>query len=472
MHSSQTPISAHPPASDPVLDGASGFVYDRAALEGAVDFALDHAARLGCSDASAYASESCGLEVSVRNTELESVERSRDKSLGVTVYVGHRSGHASTTDLAAAAIARTVQAAFDIARFTAEDPCAALPDLADVVLPAQQRGDLELFFPWLMSTTDATELALHAERAALELDPRITNSEGGSVAIGQSQFFHAHTHGFRGGYASSMHSVFVGVIAGADDAMQRDGWSCTRRHPLDLESPESIGRRAAERALGRLGARKLATTECPVLFEAPVAVGLIGHFVQAVSGGALYRRSSFLLDALGQRVFPEHIDIAEDPFLPRGRGSVPFDAEGVRVQPRNVVEAGTVQGYFLGSYSARKLGMRTTGNAGGSHNLRLYSRNTTPGDSLEAMLERLGTGLFVTELLGSGVNPVTGDYSRGACGYWVERGRIAFPVHEVTIAGNLRTMYQELVAVGADAYTLGAKTTGSILLRSMKVAGA
>jgi PmbA protein len=253
--------------------------------------------------------------------------------------------------------------------------------------------------------------------------------------------------------------------------MQRDYWYSSQRHAGDLAAPEVIGRYAAERALSRLKARKIATTECPVLFESPLAAGLLGSFVQAVSGGSLYRKSSFLLDSLGQSVFAPHLDVVEDPFVCRGKGSSPFDDEGVRVQARSVVNAGVLQGYFLGTYSARKLGMQTTGNAGGSHNLTLTSRLTQPGDTLDAMLQKLGTGLFVTELLGSGVNGVTGDYSRGASGFWVEGGRIAYPVQEITIAGNLKSMFQDIAAVGADAYTFGAKTIGSVLIGRMKVAG-
>lgn len=449
----------------------AGFAYSRAFFENLVDQAIAHAKKLGATDVSANASEGCGLSVSVRKGELENIERNRDKSLGITVYLGQRRGNASTSDFSALAIKQTVQAAYDIARFTAEDPFAALPDAADVAQPQEQRADLALFFPWAVTSEQAIALALQTERAALQVDKRITNSEGASVSAQQSHFFSAHTHGFRGGYASSRHSLSVSPIAGLGDNMQRDYWYSSQRDAAELASPEAIGRYAAERALSRLNARKIATTECPVLFESPLAAGLLGSFVQATSGGALYRKSSFLLDSLGKQVFAKHIDIVEDPFIKRGKGSSPFDDEGVRVKARSVVEAGRVQGYFLGSYSARKLGMKTTGNAGGSHNLTLTSRLTRPGDDLDAMLHRLGTGLFVTELLGSGVNPVTGDYSRGASGFWVDKGRIAFPVQEITIAGNLKNMFKDIVAVGADAYAYGAKTTGSVLVGKMKVAG-
>ncbi|MCA3237707.1 MAG: metalloprotease PmbA [Curvibacter sp.] len=449
----------------------SGFSYRREQFEELVDAALAHARKLGATDAGAEASEGCGLSVSVRKGELENVERNRDKSLGVTVYLGHRRGNASTSDFSRAAIEQTVQAAYDIARFTAEDPVAGLPDAGDIVRPDEAGRDLDLFHPWTIRSGAAAELARITEAAAFGTDRRITNSEGASVSAQQSHFFSAHTRGFRGGYASSRHSISVSPIAGKGDDMQRDYWYSSQRHPADLAQPEAIGRYAAERALSRLKARKISTREVPVLFESPLAAGLLGALVQALSGGALYRKSSFLLDSLGKQVLSAHIDLVEDPFQLRGKGSSPFDEEGVRVHKRPVIEDGRVQGYFLSSYSARKLGMKTTGNAGGSHNLILSSRQTHPGDDLDAMLRKLGTGLFVTELMGQGVNYVTGDYSRGASGYWVEQGCIAYPVQEITIAGNMKDMLMGIEAVGADAYNYGAKTVGSILINRMKVAG-
>ncbi|NMM76738.1 metalloprotease PmbA [Acidovorax sp. SRB_14] len=451
----------------------AGFSYSRPFFEQLVDQALAHAKKLGATDAGAEASEGCGLSVGVRKGELETVERNRDKSLGVTVYVGRRRGNASTSDFSSAAIERTVQAAYDIARFTAEDPVAGLPDAADIAPPESHR-DLDLFHPWALTSEEAARIALECEAAAFGAHKRITNSEGAGVSAQQSHFFSAHTRGFRGGYATSRHSLSVAPIAslpGKRGEMQRDSWYSSMRDARELSAPQDVGRYAAQRALSRLGSRKIATTECPVLFESPLAAGLLGGFVQAVSGGALYRKSTFLLDSLGKQVFPKHIDILEDPFILRGKGSSPFDEEGVRVQARKVVDAGRVEGYFLSSYSARKLGMQTTGNAGGSHNLVLSSRRTKAGDDLDAMLKKLGTGLFVVELMGQGVNYVTGDYSRGASGFWVENGEIAYPVHEITIAGNLKTMLKGIEAVGADAYNYGAKTVGSILVNRMKVAG-
>ena len=449
----------------------SGFAFSPEFFESLTDTALAEAKKLGATDAGAEVSEGCGLSVSVRNGELENVERNRDKSLGVTVYLGHRRGNASTSDFSQAAIAQTVRAAYDIARFTAEDTFAGLPDAKDIAPPEERSRNLDLFHPWAINSEEAARLALECEAAALSVDKRITNSEGAAVSAQQSHFFSAHTNGFRGGYASSRHSMSVSPIAGKGDDMQRDAWYSSMRSSDELASPQAIGRYAAERALSRLKARKIKTVECPVLFESPLAAGLLGAFVQAVSGGALYRKSTFLLDSLGKQVLPKHIDILEDPFVLRGKGSSPFDDEGVRVQARKVVDAGRVQGYFLSSYSARKLGMQTTGNSGGSHNLTFTSRLTKAGDDLDAMLQKLGTGLLVTELMGQGVNYVTGDYSRGASGFWVEKGRIAYPVHEITIAGNMKAMLKGIEAVGADTYNYGAKTVGSILINRMKVAG-
>jgi PmbA protein len=449
------------PSSTPTPD--NGFQYARATFEDLADLALSHARQLGVVDAGVEVSEGAGLSVSVRQRALENVERNRDKSLGITVYLGQRRGNASTSDFSPAAIRQTVQAAYDIARFTAEDPVAGLPDEVDV---ASSFPDLQLFHPWALTAEQALEMALRCEAAAFATSRQIRNSEGAGVSAQQSHFFSEHMRGgergragiFRGGYASSRHSLSVAPIAGSGARMQRDHWFSSMRDPAELASPEAVGRYAAERALARLNPRKLATMECPVLFEAPLAAGLLGAFVQATSGGALYRKTTFLVDSLGRQVFPSHIEILEDPLLIGGKGSAPFDDEGVRTQARQVVSGGCVKGYFLSTYSARKLGMRTSGNAGGSHNLLMRSHLTQPDDDLPAMLRRLGTGLFVTELMGQGVNYVTGDYSRGAAGYWVENGQIAYPVQEITIAGNLQDMFRQIVALGADVYNYGAKS--------------
>jgi PmbA protein len=460
-----------PTAEAGLSEAKNGFAYSPERFRELVDEVLAEAKRLGASDAGAEVSEGCGLSVSVRKGELENVERNRDKSLGISVYVGQRRGNASTSDFSAKALQDTVRAAFDIARFTAEDPVAGLPDEQDLSLDAGVRPELDLFHPWALDAEGAAALAMRCEAAALSTDKRITNSEGAAVSAQQSHFFSGNSRGFRGGYASSRHSLSVAPIAGRGAGMQRDSWYSSMRDAAELAAPEAVGRYAAERALSRLKARKVKTAEVPVLFENTVAAGLLGALVQATSGGALYRKASFLLDSLGKPVLAAHLDVSEDPHELKGKGSSPFDDEGVITRARQVVEAGVLQGYFLSTYSARKLGLRTTGHAGGSHNLRLTSRWTATGDDLRTMLRRMGRGLFVTELMGQGVNYVTGDYSRGASGYWVENGEIAYPVHEVTIAGNLPEMFQQIVGVGTDAYTVGSKTIGSVLIARMKLAG-
>ncbi|MCZ2441909.1 MAG: metalloprotease PmbA [Burkholderiales bacterium] len=448
-----------------------GFAYRREQFQQIVEDTLATARQMGASDAGAEVSEGVGLSVSVRLGELENVERNRDKSLGVSVYLGQRRGNASTSDFSPAAIARTVQAAYDIARFTAEDPAAGLPDADDLARPDEVARDLELFHPWAIDAAQAAAIALRCEDAARATSRRIANSEGASVSAQQSHFWAGNTRGFRGGYASSRHFLSVSPIAGRGRHMQRDAWSSSMRDPADLATPEAVGRYAAERALARLNPRRVPTAEVPVLFESTVAVGLLGSLVTAVSGGPLYRKASFLLDSLGTRVLPEHVDVFEDPHVAKGKGSAMFDDEGVRTRARRVVDGGLLEGYFLSSYSARKLGMKTTGHAGGAQNLVLTSRLTSVQDDLDAMIRRLRRGLFVTELMGQGVNGVTGDYSRGAAGFWVEDGCIAYPVQEITIAGNLRRMLRDIVAVGADAYTSGTRTIGSVLVERMKLAG-
>ena len=448
-----------------------GFAYSLPQFQQIVEDVLAMAARLGASDAGAEVSEGTGLSVSVRKGDLENVERNRDKSLGISVYLGQRRGNASTSDFSRAALEQTVRAAWDIARFTAEDPAAGLPDAADLASQLEAARDLDLFHPWQIDAAQAAELARRCEQAAFDTDRRITNSEGAGVSAQQSHFWSGNSRGFRGGYASSRHSISVAPIAGRGKGMQRDAWYSSMRDAADLAAPEVIGRYAAERALSRLNSTRVATCEVPVLFEAPAAAGLLGALVQALSGGALYRKASFLVDSLGQQVLPIHVDVEEDPHVHKGKGSAPFDDEGVHTRARRVVTGGVVQGYFLSSYSARKLGMRTTGHAGGSQNLSLISRLTLPTDDLDAMIRRLGRGLLVTELMGQGVNYVTGDYSRGASGFWVEGGRIVRPVEEITIAGNLRQMFRDIVAVGADVYVMGSKSVGSVLVEKMKLAG-
>ena len=455
---------------------SQGFAYQRDQFQQIIEDTLAIAQAQGASDAAAEVSEGAGLSVSVRKGEIENVERNRDKSLGVTVYLGQRSGNASTSDFSRSAIEQTVRAAYDIARFTAEDPAAGLPDAEDLATPDVAGIDLDLFHPWAVDADAAAMLARRCEDAAFATSRLISNSEGGGTSAQQSHFWAGNSRGFRGGYASSRHSISVAPIAtmrtgkGQPD-MQRDAWYSSERNALDLASPEAVGRYAAERALSRLKGRKVATCEVPVLFENTLAAGLLGSLVGALSGGALYRRATFLLDSIGTPVLADHLDVDEDPLQRAGKASAAFDDEGVRTRARRVVDGGVVQGYFLSSYSARKLGLKTTGHAGGSHNLSLSSRLTRPGDHLDEMLRKLGRGLFVTELMGQGVNGVTGDYSRGAAGYWVEGGRIVHPVHEVTIAGNLKDMLRGIVALGADRYVSGGKTVGSMLIDRLKVAG-
>ena len=448
-----------------------GFAFSQDSFKQMVDDTLKLAQGMGASDAGVEVSEGVGLSVSVRLGELENVERNRDKSLGVSVYLGQRRGNASTSDFSPAAIRQTVQAAYDIARFTAEDVAAGLPDAADLATAAEVARELDLFHPWSIDAAQAAELAKRCEDAAMATSKRIANSEGAGTSAQQSHFWAGNSRGFRGGYASSRHYLSVSPIAGKGKAMQRDAWYTSMRDAQEMATPEAVGRYAAERALSRLNSRRVPTAMVPVLFEAPVAAGLLGAYVQATSGGSLYRKASFLVDCLGQQVLPEHVDINEDPFEAKGKGSAPFDDEGVRTVKRQVVQGGVVQSYFLSTYSARKLGLRTTGHAGGSHNLSMTSRRTKRGDTLAAMIARLHRGLLVTELMGQGVNYVTGDYSRGAAGFWVEDGRIAFPVHEVTIAGNLRDIFKGIQAIGADVYCQGSKAIGSVLVEDLQLAG-
>ena len=435
-----------------------------------IDFILAEAKRIGASDSAAEISEGQGLSVTVRKGEVETIEQSVDKQVGVSVYLGQRRGNASTSDFSPDSLRLTVEAAFHIAQHTAEDDCAGL---AQADLLEQNPQDLDLFHPWDLDTKEAIQIARKAEKAAFAVDKAIQNSDGASVSAHQAHFMLGTSNGFMGGYPYSRHFISCAPIASSSknsSSMQRDDWYSTSRIASELANPALIGRYAAERALAKLYAKSLTTRRCPVIFEAPIAVGLIGSLVQASSGGALYRRSSFLLDSLGKQVMPKHIDLFELPHLKRMSGSAPFDEEGVRTKARSVISKGELQGYFLSIYSARKLGMQTTGNAGGAHHLKLHSMHT-PSGGLPGLLKEMGTGLLVTELMGQGVNYVTGDYSRGAFGYWVENGIIQHPVEEITIAGNLKEMLMDIQAVGDDTIIRGTKETGSILLGSMTIGG-
>ena len=433
-----------------------------------VEDVLKHAKQLGASDAAVEVAENQGLSVAVRQQDVETIEQTRDRSLSVTVFAGNKRGSASTSDFSPQALQDTVAAAWHIARYTAEDPVAGLPDAEDL---AQQYPDLALYAPWVIDTEQAAQIALRAERASLDYSPLITNSEGAALDTNVGHFVLANSRGFLGGYPYSRYSISASPIAGEGSQMQRDYWYSVARKPRLLEQPEAIGRIAAQRTLARLNAKRIKTGKYPVLFDASLASGLLGSLVRAASGGALYRKSSFLIDQLGQSIFAPHIQITEQPHVQGGLGSAPFDAEGVQTKARTIVNQGVLEGYFLSSYTARKLGMRTTGNAGGAHNLILHSTQTQPEDDLQQMLQKLGTGLYVTELIGQGINYVTGDYSRGAFGFWVENGEIKHAVEEITIAGNLATMFQQIVAVGADVLVRGAKQSGSVLIEEMAVAG-
>jgi PmbA protein len=459
------PANQSSPAADARLHVSDGhFPLPTAELERVAMRLIDAATAAGATAAEADVSQAVGESVTVRQGEVETITYNRDKGVSLTVYVGRRRGQASTADFGDASIRATVEKAVAIARYTAEDPCAGL---ADPERQARRWPELDLFHPWELSVEQAIELGREAERAALAVDKRITNSDGATVGRGDTEFVYANTLGFLGGYRGSRHHIDCSVIGEDASGMQRDYWYTSSRVPGELLPAAEVGRIAGERTARRLSARKLGTVSCPVLFEAPEAADLIGAFVSAASGGSLYRRTSFLLDALGTGVFAPGVSIREEPHLPRAKGSAPFDAEGVTTAPRDVVRDGVLQGWFLGSYSARKLGLQTTGNAGGAHNLVV----SHDGDDLAALMRRMGRGLLVTEQLGQGINLVTGDYSRGVAGYWIEDGAIAYPVEEITVAGNLKAMFRDIVAVGCDVDRRGSRHVGSVLVGGMTVAG-
>lgn len=446
------------------MSDTAAFSYAFSTLQQLAEDVLKHAATKGASACEVDVSEGFGQSVTVRCDEVETIEFNRDKGIGITVYAGQRKGYASTSDFSPQALRETVDAALAIARYTAEDDCAGL---ADAALMAKDVPDLDLYHPWALTVDDAIALARRCEQAAFDTSPLVDNSEGATVSTQQAHFVSANSHGFMGGYPTSRHYLSASVIAGERDSMQRDDWYTTHRNAAALDAPERVGRIAAERAVARLGGRKLKTGEFPVLFEAPLAAGLLGSLVHAASGGALYRKSSFLQDRLGQRIFPGFVRIVERPHLRGGLASAAFDSDGVATRDSDVVVDGVLQRYFLSSYTARKLGMQTTANAGGSHNLIIE-----PGElDRDGLLKRMGRGLLLTELLGHGINYVTGDYSRGAAGFWVEDGEIVHPVEEITIAGNLRDMFAGILAVGNDVHVRGGKQTGSVLIDRMTIAG-
>jgi len=435
-------------------------------LQDVVRFVLDEAQRRGATQAEADASINQGLSVTARLGEVETVEYQRDRGLGVTVYFGHRKGSASTADLGLAAVRDTVEKACAIARYTAEDPYSGLVDPEAL---AHDIPDLDLDHPWALTPEEAIELARRCEAAGLGVDARVTNSEGASVNSQRHKGVYGNSLGFLEGTAGTSHSISCSLIAQQGEDMQRDYWYSSARDATELEEVGRIGRRAGERAVARLGARKLATRKAPIAYSPDMARGLLGHFIGAIRGASQYRKSSFLLNAAGEQIFPSFLQMQERPHILKGVASAAFDGEGAATRDRDLVRDGVLQGYVLGSYSARKLGLKTTGNAGGIHNLIVAA----PGKALDrdSFLQRMGTGLLVTELMGQGVNGVTGDYSRGASGFWVENGVIAYPVHEITIAGNLRQMYRDIAAVGNDVDLRGGIRTGSILIGEMTIAG-
>jgi PmbA protein len=438
----------------------------RAQLAEVVDYAREQALRQGASQCDADASVSRGLSVNVRLGAVDTVEYQRDRGLGVTVYFGKRKGSASTADLSRAAVAETVGKACAIARYTAEDSYAGLLEPEAL---ARDIPDLDLDHPWELAPERAIELARECEAAGLALDARVSNSEGAAVSSQRHSGVYGNSLGFLAGYSSTSHSVSAALIAQQGEDMQRDYWYSVARDQAQLEPVAAIGRTAGSRALARLGARRLTTRKAPVAFVPEMARGLIGHFIGAIRGTSQYRKASFLLEAAGSQVFPAFISMQERPHIPRGLASAPFDQEGAATRDRDLVKDGVLEGYVLGSYSARRLGLRTTGNAGGLHNLLVTAADG--GLAAGEFLQRLGTGLLVTELMGQGVNGVTGDYSRGASGFWVENGAIAYPVHEITIAGNLKQMYREIAALGSDIDTRGGIRIGSVLISDMTIAG-
>jgi PmbA protein len=425
---------------------------------------LERAKTRGATQAEVSCSEETGLNVNVRMGAVETVESNRDRGIGVTVYFGKRKGSASTADLREESLDATVEQACAIARYTEDDGASGL---ADPELMAREFPDLDLWHPWSVDADRAVDLALACEVAGREANSRIENSDGASVGTGESLSVYANSHGFIGHERDTQHSIGCALIAGQGDGMQRDGWYSSGLSYADLETPEAIGRRAAERTVARLQPRSLPTGEYPVLFAAEIARSLIGHLLGAVSGGALYRRASFLLDHAGKQIFPSWFSIEEQPLLRRGLRSSAFDAEGVATRTSPLVQDGVLQRYVLGSYSARKLGLQTTANAGGVYNLKVPAN----AGGFESLVGGMARGLLVTELMGQGINPVTGDYSRGAAGFWVENGVITYPVDGITVAGNLKQMFANIEAVGSDVDPRSHIRVGSILIGKMMVAG-
>jgi PmbA protein len=434
-------------------------------LEDIVQSVLAAAKSAGVDQAEVAASHDIGLSTTARLGDVESLEYTNDRGVGITVYKDHKKGSASTSDFSAAALQETVAKAVSFATYTAADEHSGL---ADPERMASGAKDLELAHEWQLNPNDAIQIAIECEDAARAYDKRITNSEGATVGTNSGVRAYGNSHGFIASYPKTSHSVSCVVVGEADGAMERDYWYTAARDANLLETAASVGQKAAERTVARLGGRKIETGTASVLYAPESARGFIGHLIGAIAGSSQYRRSSFLLDAAGERIFPEFMQLQERPHLLGAMASASYDAEGVQTSDRDIIVDGVLQGYVLGSYSARRLGLQTTGNAGGVHNLLVRGN---AGD-LESMLRDMGTGLLVHELIGQGVNMVTGDYSRGVVGFWVENGEIAYPVHEITIAGNLKKLYQQIVAIGNDQDLRGGIHCGSVLVEGMTIAGA
>jgi PmbA protein len=444
---------------------ASQASLDQSDLEDLIQLVLNEARKQGADQAEVAASHDYGLSATARLGEVENLEYTNDRGIGVTVYHGLKKGSASTSDFSVGALRETVTKASTFAKYTAADECAGL---ADAELMASEIPDLELSHPWQLDADNAIRMAISCEDAARDYDKRISNSEGATVASSSGVRAYGNSHGFVGSFPRTSHSISCSVVGESNGDMERDYHYSSARDAADLEAPESIGETAAKKTVGRLGSRKIRTTKAAVLYAPEIARGFVGHVIGAIAGVAQYRRSSFLLGAVGEKIFPDFFQLQERPHIPKAMASAPYDAEGVATSDRDIVVDGVLKGYVLSSYSARRLGLKTTGNAGGAHNL------IVPGNSedLDSMIKSMQSGLLVRELIGQGVNPVTGDYSRGAVGYWIENGEIAYPVHEVTIAGNLRGLYPRIVAIGNDQDLRGGIRCGSILVDEMTIAGA
>ncbi|BCG49421.1 metalloprotease PmbA [Candidatus Profftella armatura (Diaphorina cf. continua)] len=457
---------------NPFINNKLTFIYSKSEFQQLAQDMLSYAKKIGASNSSIEFNEGDGFSVFVRKGEIEIIEQNKKKNMNVIIYIQNGKkifyGNASTSDFCKKSLYNTINSAYNIARFTASDNFAGLPDEDTLEMNPL---DLKLYTPWFLSIEEAKLIAYRCENEAFNFDSLIVNHENTSVTTQQSHFLLANSYGFMHGYPFSRHIISISPIAVKGKEMQRDYWYSSNSDPRKLDQPEIIGFYAAKRAISRLKAKKLSTRKCPILFEAPLAIKLLNIFAQAISGNSLYRKSTFLDNSLGKKIFNSHIQIIEDPHILGAFGSSPFDNEGVKTQKRLVVKNGIIQGYFLSTYSAKKLGMKTTGNSGGAHHLIMISNKTKSSDNLKEMLKKMNTGLLVTELIGDGINYITGDYSKGAFGYWIENGEIQYSVEEITIASKIQDMFKQIIAIGSDVLTRNSNTSGSILIENMIVAG-